>query len=368
MKADSTAPNFESAILARVSSAIENKKVENTEIVGTLTKLQKALPDINKEIDEKIKARLSNLDLDSLALKRTISLLDRNDCAPEIENIFPIAGKVIDSESGSILPGLRVRLLGRESTLIAEDETNSLGNFNFHFSREELEEVSKQAPFSFNVYAKDKLIHTQEYAMKASINKIDEVILKVKCGADNANIVKQGKAVIDTIEFEAELFQLKAAKMEATAERLPILNELSLRFSKELKKMLSGKLPEITAESSSEKTPAKKKSSKPRADKEWVVSGTVTNEEGKGLAGLLVKAYDRDVKYDDLLGAVTTNAKGHYKIVYKTQDFSEAEAAPDLFVEVYDMQQRQLFSTRNNTRYDAGDDETIDITISNLQL
>ena len=83
---------------------------------------------------------------------------------------------------------------------------------------------------------------------------------------------------------------------------------------------------------------------------------------------MLVKAYDRDVKYDDLLGAVTTNAKGHYKIVYKTQDFSEAEAAPDLFVEVYDMQQRQLFSTRNNTRYDAGDDETIDITISNLQL
>ena len=83
------------------------------------------------------------------------------------------------------------------------------------------------------------------------------------------------------------------------------------------------------------------------------VVGTVVEEEsGRPLAGLVVRAYDKDILFDDKLGSVATNAKGEFELSYTETQFRDFnETQPDLYLKVFDASGRKLLlSTKKQVR------------------
>jgi hypothetical protein len=91
---------------------------------------------------------------------------------------------------------------------------------------------------------------------------------------------------------------------------------------------------------------------------EWMVYGRVFDAAGKPAAGLTVRVFDRDRKFDDLLGETETDETGDFFTVYHARDFYEkGENAPELYVMVEDAAGNELFSSRENVRPEAGQSE-----------
>ena len=67
------------------------------------------------------------------------------------------------------------------------------------------------------------------------------------------------------------------------------------------------------------------------------ISGLVKEKEsGVPLAGLFVKAYDKDLLFDDLLGSGVTDKQGVFEIIFGPDDFREFfEARPDIYFKVF---------------------------------
>jgi hypothetical protein len=96
----------------------------------------------------------------------------------------------------------------------------------------------------------------------------------------------------------------------------------------------------------------------------WVVSGKVTDKRGEPIEGLMVSAYDKDVHFDDLLGAGLTDENGYFKIRATSRYFREGkEHGPDLYVKVTDSQGNQLFTSEESIRFNAGNEEEYNIQI-----
>jgi 5-hydroxyisourate hydrolase-like protein (transthyretin family) len=120
---------------------------------------------------------------------------------------------------------------------------------------------------------------------------------------------------------------------------------------------------EAPTEVRKKKAPPRKKPSKPK-ETPWVVKGRVMDADGEPVAGVLVRLYDKDRQYDDLLGAVTSDEDGLYEITYREQDFKEGlEPGADLYVTVEDVKGNELFRSEDAVRFDAGKEEVIDITL-----
>ena len=96
----------------------------------------------------------------------------------------------------------------------------------------------------------------------------------------------------------------------------------------------------------------------------WLVQGTVSDQEGKPSPGLMVTAYDKDVKFDDILGAVLTDKKGKFQISYGVRDFQEGkESGPELYVKVMDAESKLLYSSEDEVRKDASPKEVYKIVL-----
>jgi carotenoid cleavage dioxygenase len=95
----------------------------------------------------------------------------------------------------------------------------------------------------------------------------------------------------------------------------------------------------------------------------------VEQESGSPLAGLLVRAHDRDVLYDDDLGEVETDAEGRFEIVYTEAQFQDViETRPDLYLRIYDAAGRLVHTTERAVRRDAHIDERYEIAIPRARL
>lgn len=100
--------------------------------------------------------------------------------------------------------------------------------------------------------------------------------------------------------------------------------------------------------------------SESRAQQIFRISGTVEEEEtGRPLARLIVRAFDRDLVFDDKVGFATTDDDGRFEIRYRTKDFSDLrESRPDLYLRVYDAEGTGLLhETTDAIRWDASPDE-----------
>lgn len=88
---------------------------------------------------------------------------------------------------------------------------------------------------------------------------------------------------------------------------------------------------------------------------EWIVFGTVRDQNGQPAGGLTVRVFDRDRKYDDLLGETETDEHGDFSTVYHERDFKETrENLPELYVMVSDAKGALLYTSRDNVRFNAG--------------
>lgn len=125
--------------------------------------------------------------------------------------------------------------------------------------------------------------------------------------------------------------------------------------------------PVVTARSKSKKATRKKKTSKPKPkpeDTPWIVRGKVVDAAGNAVPGVLVRLFDKDRLYDDLLGATQTDKKGQFEIKYRLQDFREGlEPGADLYLTVTDAEGNILYQTKDAVRFNAGREEEFEIVL-----
>ena len=101
-------------------------------------------------------------------------------------------------------------------------------------------------------------------------------------------------------------------------------------------------------------------------ENEWLVFGRVLDGEGNPVSGVRVRVFDRDRIFDDLLGATSTDEYGNFAITYCDRDFAEpTEGLPELYVMVEDNEGNQLYSSRDNIRYNSGRSEYFEIVLAN---
>ena len=88
-------------------------------------------------------------------------------------------------------------------------------------------------------------------------------------------------------------------------------------------------------------------------------------ESGHPLAGLIVRAFDRDLVFDDKVGWATTDAEGRFEIRFDLEDFRDVgETHPDLYLRVFDRSGvREIHQTTDAIRWNASELEHYSIRI-----
>lgn len=96
------------------------------------------------------------------------------------------------------------------------------------------------------------------------------------------------------------------------------------------------------------------------------IKGAVTEQESKkGIPGLFIKAYDKDLLFDDLLGSATTDDNGEFYIDYEGDDFQELfDKKPDIYLEIKTASGQHIHSTEQHVRFGSGDEEYFSVEIS----
>ncbi len=94
------------------------------------------------------------------------------------------------------------------------------------------------------------------------------------------------------------------------------------------------------------------------------VKGTIEESEtGRPMVGLLVRAFDKDLLFDDDLGVSITDELGRFSIHFTEDDFRDfAETSPDLYLRVYDSTGESLLH-QTAVQRDFGSDENFRIVI-----
>ena len=99
----------------------------------------------------------------------------------------------------------------------------------------------------------------------------------------------------------------------------------------------------------------------PIAADQYAVHGQVRYARGAAAKNMLVRAYDKDLRSEQLLGEMTSK-DGHYSIDYDSSRFSLAEAgSADLRISVCTADGREIASSP--IRFNAKADETIDVIL-----
>jgi hypothetical protein len=86
------------------------------------------------------------------------------------------------------------------------------------------------------------------------------------------------------------------------------------------------------------------------------VDGVIVDEEsGRALEGLVVRAYDQDLVFDDFLGEARTDASGRFEVTFTEVQFMDLfETRPDVYLRIFDAAGATLLhSTKREVRKNA---------------
>ena len=101
-----------------------------------------------------------------------------------------------------------------------------------------------------------------------------------------------------------------------------------------------------------------------------LIGSAVEEESGRPLAGLRVRAFDKDVLFDDPIGDTVTNAQGQFEISYTEANFRDFhETLPDVYIRVFDERgEKLLYSTERAVRKSAELVERFEVRIPRARL
>jgi len=93
-------------------------------------------------------------------------------------------------------------------------------------------------------------------------------------------------------------------------------------------------------------------------------------ETGRPLADLVIRAFDRDLIFDDKLGYTNTDEDGRFEIRFGTDRFRDLfESRPDLYLRIYDRDGiRLIHETTDAIRWNASRREKYRIQIPESAL
>ncbi len=102
----------------------------------------------------------------------------------------------------------------------------------------------------------------------------------------------------------------------------------------------------------------------------FVITGVVREKEsGEGLEGLIVRSYDKDLLYDDLMGESITDCDGSFRITSQAKDFRDFfEHRPDIYLKIYAQHSSgvapiEVFNTLNSIQWNASNLQYIVVEI-----
>jgi len=97
----------------------------------------------------------------------------------------------------------------------------------------------------------------------------------------------------------------------------------------------------------------------------YEISGRVEEaESGRGVPGVIVRAFDKDLLFDDFLGEVMSDAHGIFRVEYNETRFKDLfEKAPDIYLAVKTVSGIMLHTTKQATRFNASPRETFRLQI-----
>jgi V8-like Glu-specific endopeptidase len=103
---------------------------------------------------------------------------------------------------------------------------------------------------------------------------------------------------------------------------------------------------------------------------EYKITGQIREEKsGLPVKGLKIRAYDKDLLWDDLLGTAVTDEGGRFEIEYGTKEFRELlEARPLIYLMVYAPPRTLLLKTEQGVRVGAKPTEHFDLKIASETL
>lgn len=98
---------------------------------------------------------------------------------------------------------------------------------------------------------------------------------------------------------------------------------------------------------------------------EWMVYGRVENADRSPAEGVRVRVFDKDRKFDDLLGEAKVDEFGDFVAgPYHERDFLESgEGAPELYLKIYGSRNRLLYDGSKQPRFEAGRVEYFEIVL-----
>ncbi len=96
----------------------------------------------------------------------------------------------------------------------------------------------------------------------------------------------------------------------------------------------------------------------------WRVQGKVEYNDRTPAENVTVSLSDKELMFDEMLGAVKTNKNGEFKAEYSEQIIKELlTKKPDLFVSVYDQNGKRLYRSRKVIKFVEKDIENLNITV-----
>jgi hypothetical protein len=110
--------------------------------------------------------------------------------------------------------------------------------------------------------------------------------------------------------------------------------------------------------------------------REWMVYGRVVTHDGSPATGVRVRLFDKDRKYDDLLGETRVDEFGDFAIgPYEVVLFLEAEEPeegehaemPELYLKVYGARNKVVYDGSEDARFGAGRVEYFEIVLARPQ-
>ncbi|MGH8542927.1 MAG: neuraminidase-like domain-containing protein, partial [Gammaproteobacteria bacterium] len=105
----------------------------------------------------------------------------------------------------------------------------------------------------------------------------------------------------------------------------------------------------------------------PGENEKFVVRGTVRFEDGSPSIGVVVLAFDRDMRHEELLGEAETDENGAYDIPYSRDQFHRAEKKrADLQIRVMDDNGSEIAAS--DIVFNAEPIQTIDLTLTSDQV